>query len=313
MSSTLARRFCTRVSETRKGNVSLILQSVYGRKIRQITVKPFSASSRKGQAAAAPERVVAERKGPVLTVGINRPEVRNAVDRETARQLLGHFEAFEEDSSLAAAVLYGVGGNFCSGYDLKELAHHSASIKLEQDVTKGPGPMGPSRMQLSKPVIAAVSGYAVAGGLELALLADLRVMEESAIVGVFCRRFGVPLIDGGTVRLPRLIGLSRALDLILTGRAVGAREALAFGLANRVVPDGEALQAALALAKEISEFPQQCLRADRASAYHSAFDAPCFSQALQFELDHSRHVILEEAVAGAKKFDSGTGRGGTFS
>nr|XP_015210407.1 PREDICTED: enoyl-CoA hydratase, mitochondrial-like isoform X2 [Lepisosteus oculatus] len=263
MSSTLARRFCTRVSETRKGNVSLILQSVYGRKIRQITVKPFSASSRKGQAAAAPERVVAERKGPVLTVGINRPEVRNAVDRETARQLLGHFEAFEEDSSLAAAVLYGVGGNFCSGYDLKELAHHSASIKLEQDVTKGPGPMGPSRMQLSKPVIAAVSGYAVAGGLELALLADLRVMEESAIVGVFCRRF--------------------------------------------------ALQAALALAKEISEFPQQCLRADRASAYHSAFDAPCFSQALQFELDHSRHVILEEAVAGAKKFDSGTGRGGTFS
>uniref|UniRef100_A0A8D0CKL6 Bone morphogenetic protein 6 n=1 Tax=Scleropages formosus TaxID=113540 RepID=A0A8D0CKL6_SCLFO len=190
------------------------------------------------EACPAPS-VVSGTRGSVLTIGINRPTVRNAVDRETARRLLEEFNTFEGDPTLTVAVLHGIGGNFCAGYDLKELAHHSASLKLEQDVTKGPGPMGPSRLQLSKPVVAAISGYAVAGGLELALLADLRVVERSAIMGVFCRRFGVPLIDGGTVRLPRLIGLSRALDLILTGRPVGAEEALAFGLANRVVPDGE--------------------------------------------------------------------------
>ncbi|CAL8398322.1 unnamed protein product [Arctogadus glacialis] len=189
--------------------------------------------------ASAWQNVVSERHGSVVAVAINRPQVRNAVDRETARRLLEELKAFDSDDQLSVAVLHGKGGNFCAGYDLKELANHTAALKLEQDVTKSPGPMGPSRLQLSKPLIAAVSGYAVAGGLELALLADLRVVEESAIMGVFCRRFGVPLIDGGTVRLPRLIGLSRALDLILTGRPVGAQEALAFGLANRVVPDGQ--------------------------------------------------------------------------
>ncbi|XP_010779273.1 probable enoyl-CoA hydratase, mitochondrial, partial [Notothenia coriiceps] len=172
---------------------------------------------------------------------------------------------------------------------------------------------GPSRLQLSKPLIAAVSGFAVAGGLELALLADLRLVEESAVMGVFCRRFGVPLIDGGTVRLPRLIGLSRALDLILTGRPIGAQEALAYGLANRVVPDGQALQAALQLAEEISCFPQQCLRADRSSAVYSCYDAPSFTQAMQYEMDHGIPVIQSEAVSGAARFTTGTGRGGQFS
>ncbi|XP_044033147.1 probable enoyl-CoA hydratase isoform X3 [Siniperca chuatsi] len=205
------------------------------------------------------------------------------------------------------------GGNFCAGYDLKELANHTASLKLEQDVTKGPGPMGPSRLELSKPLIAAVSGFAVAGGLELALLADLRVVEESAVMGVFCRRFGVPLIDGGTVRLPRLIGLSRALDLILTGRPIGAQEALAYGLANRVVPDGQALQEALQLAEQISSFPQQCLRADRSSAMYSCYDAPSFTQAMQYEINHGIPVIQSEAVTGATRFTTGAGRGGEFS
>ncbi|KAJ1200544.1 hypothetical protein NDU88_004367 [Pleurodeles waltl] len=183
--------------------------------------------------------VITERHGTIMTIGINRPEVRNAVNAQTASELLQAFQSFEKDTSLTAAVLHGIGGNFCAGYDLKEVAQNQTSLSIGQDVTKNPSPMGPARMQFSKPVIAAVSGYAVAGGLELSLLADLRVAEQSAIFGVFCRRFGVPLIDGGTVRLPQLIGLSRALDLILTGRSVGAQEALEFGLANRVVPDGQ--------------------------------------------------------------------------
>ncbi|XP_076869087.1 enoyl-CoA hydratase EchA19 isoform X2 [Brachyhypopomus gauderio] len=258
------------------------------------------------------QTVVTEKRGPVITVGINRPEVRNAVNQETGRRLTEVFSAFERDDTLSVAVLHGIGGNFCAGYDLKELSQDSASLTLERDVTRDPAPMGPSRMRLSKPTIAAVSGYAVAGGLELALLADLRVLEESAVMGVFCRRFGVPLIDGGTVRLPQLIGLSRALDLILTGRPVGAQEALAFGLANRVVPAGEALQRAIELAEQISSFPQFCLRADRNSAYHAAFDSASFLQAMQYETDHGLPIIPIESVSGATKFSSGTGRGGTF-
>uniref|UniRef100_UPI0037E7FF60 enoyl-CoA hydratase EchA19 n=1 Tax=Semicossyphus pulcher TaxID=241346 RepID=UPI0037E7FF60 len=274
----------------------------------------FNSTAAGGETeAAAGQTVVTERRGCVVTVGINRPEVRNAVNQETARRLLEELEAFDSDPDLNVAVLHGKGGNFCAGYDLKELANHTASLKLEQDVTKGPGPMGPSRLQLSKPLIAAVGGFAVAGGLELALLADLRVVEESAVMGVFCRRFGVPLIDGGTVRLPHVIGLSRALDLILTGRPIGAQEALAYGLANRVVPDGQALQAALQLAEEISSFPQQCLRADRSSAMYSCYDAPSFTQAMQYEMDHGVPVILAEAVTGATRFTSGAGRGGKFS
>lgn len=258
------------------------------------------------------QTVVSDRRGSVVTVAINRPEARNAVNPETARRLLEELQAFDADPDLNVAVLHGKGGNFCAGYDLKELANHTPLLKLEQDVTKGPGPMGPSRLQLSKPLIAAVSGFAVAGGLELALLADLRVVEESAVMGVFCRRFGVPLIDGGTVRLPRLIGLSRALDLILTGRPVGAQEALAYGLANRVVPDGQALQVALELAEQISSFPQQCLRADRSSAFYSCYDAPDFTQAMQYEVDHGLTVIQAESIDGAKRFSAGVGRGGKF-
>lgn len=272
-----------------------------------------SAAGGEDLGAVAGQTVVTERRGCVVTVGINRPEMRNAVNQATARCLLGELEAFDRDPDLNVAVLHGKGGNFCAGYDLKELANHTASLKLEQDVTKGPGPLGPSRLELSKPLIAAVSGFAVAGGLELALLADLRVVEESAVMGVFCRRFGVPLIDGGTVRLPHLIGLSRALDLILTGRPIGAQEALAYGLANRVVPDGQALQVAMQLAEEISSFPQLCLRADRSSAMYSSYGASSFKQAMQYEMDHGAPVILAESVAGATRFASGEGRSGKFS
>ncbi|KAM3929727.1 enoyl-CoA hydratase EchA19-like isoform 2-T2 [Leptodactylus fuscus] len=254
--------------------------------------------------------VITERHGTILTIGINRPDARNAVNPETASQLVQAFKEFEKDPSLTAAVLHGLGGNFCAGFDLKELAKNTTSLKLEQDVTLGPGPMGPSRMQFSKPVIASVSGYCVAGGLELSLLADLRVVEESATFGVFCRRFGVPLIDGGTVRLPQLIGLSRALDLILTGRPVSAQEAYTFGLANRVVPDGQGLQNAIELAKQISGFPQKCMRSDRASAYYSTFDATSFTDAMQYEFDHGAEVLAEESIAGASRFTAGEGRKG---
>ncbi|XP_028290635.1 uncharacterized protein LOC114454391 [Gouania willdenowi] len=267
----------------------------------------FCSSAQKGQT------VVSERRGSVFTVAINRPQQRNAVNQETALCLLEELKAFDSDPQLNVAVLYGKGGNFCAGYDLKTLANQTSPPKLEQDVTKGPGPMGPSRLQLSKPLIAAVSGFAVAGGLELALMADMRVVEENAVMGVFYRRFGVPLIDGGTVRLPRLIGLSRALDLILTGRPIGAQEALAYGLANRIVPDGQALQVALELAEQISSFPQQCLRADRSSAIYSCYDAQSFTQAMQYEVDHGAPVIEAEAVAGAVRFSMGEGKGGTFS
>ncbi|KAM6900529.1 enoyl-CoA hydratase EchA19 [Xenentodon cancila] len=280
-----------------------------------VSVKPYSASAGRedGEDAETGQTVVSERRGSVVTVAINRPEVRNAVNQETARRLLEELQAFNSDPDLNVAVLHGKGGNFCAGYDLKMLANQKAPLKLEQDVTEGPGPMGPSRLQLSKPLIAAVSGFAVAGGLELALLADLRVVEESAVMGVFCRRFGVPLIDGGTVRLPHLIGLSRALDLILTGRPVGAQEALAYGLANRVVPDGQALEASLQIAKQISSFPQKCLRADRSSAMYSCYDASSFTQALQYEFDHGVPVIQEESIKGAIKFTAGEGKGGKFS
>src|SRR6185503_2938820 len=215
-----------------------------------------------------------EKNGPVTTVILSRPEVRNAVDRETAESLVVAFRAFDEDDDARAAVFYGDGGTFCAGADLKAIA----SGRHNRTEVTGDGPMGPSRLLLEKPVVAAISGYAVAGGLELALWCDLRVMEEDATVGVFCRRWGIPLIDGGTIRLPRLIGLSRALDLILTGRAVSAAEALSIGLANRVVPKGTSRQAAEALALEIAAFPQVCLRGDRLSAYEQ-FDLS-FEEAL---------------------------------
>jgi enoyl-CoA hydratase len=232
--------------------------------------------------------------------------VKNAIDRATADALVAAFEEFERDDGASAAVLFGEGGTFCAGADLKAIATGTPN-RLAED---GPGPLGPTRMLLSKPVIAAIAGHAVAGGLELALWCDLRVAEEGAVLGVFCRRFGVPLIDGGTVRLPRLIGLSRALDMILTGRPVGAAEALAFGLVNRVVPNGEARAAAEALASELAAFPQTCLRGDRRSAHEQ--HGLALESALRNEFRIGRASIETSVIDGARRFASGEGRHGAF-
>lgn len=253
--------------------------------------------------------VIVEKNGPVTTLIIDRPAARNAVDRPTADALSDAFRAFEADPEARVAVLTGAGGTFCAGADLTAVAEDSERRnRLEME---GDGPMGPSRMHLSKPLIAAIEGYAVAGGLELALLADLRVMAEDAVCGVFCRRFGVPLIDGGTVRLPRIVGQGRALDLILTGRPVAAQEALNMGLANRVVAKGEARAAAEDLAREIAEFPQGCMLADRDSVYaqwNRSFDV-----AMANEFQGGLMVIQSgETQAGAQRFSRGEGRHGKF-
>ena len=247
-----------------------------------------------------------EKNGPITTVIIDRPHRRNAVDRDTADALVAAFEAFEQDDEALVGVLVGDHGTFCAGADLKAVAEGNPN-RLDAD---GDGPMGPSRRLLTKPVIAAVSGHAVAGGLELALWCDLRVAEEDAVFGVFCRRWGVPLIDGGTVRLPRLIGLSRALDLILTGRAVSAEEALGMGLVNRVVPTGQARETAQALARQIAAFPQICMKSDRLSAYEQVDLG--LAQALRNEHAHGARALGHEAVAGATRFANGAGRGGAF-
>jgi len=249
--------------------------------------------------------VIVEREGAVTKVLIDRPEARNAVDPGTAQQLRDAFDAFEADESASVAVLGGTGGHFCAGFDLNAVAGAAGHYDPE-----GEGPMGPTRRLLSKPVIAAVEGYAVAGGLELALWCDLRVASESAVFGVFCRRWGVPLIDGGTVRLPRLIGQGRALDMILTGHPVAALEALSIGLADRLVPAGEALAAAARLAEEIARFPQLCLRSDRLSAY-AAFDGE-LAAALRAEARRGMAPLAAEAEAGAGRFAAGKGRGGDF-
>jgi enoyl-CoA hydratase len=241
-----------------------------------------------------------ERDGPVTTVILSRPAVRNAVDRDTAAALADAFRDFDGDDSAHVAVLWGEGGSFCAGADLKAIA--SGNPNRVDAIDDGDGPMGPSRMVLHKPVIAAIAGHAVAGGLELALWCDLRVAEEDAILGVFCRRWGVPLIDGGTIRLPRLIGLSRALDLILTGRAVDAAEAHAMGLVNRVVPKGKSLSEARALAQQIAAFPQHCLRGDRLSAYEQ-IDLP-LREALANELRRGTNALTNESLAGAEQFAS---------
>ena len=245
--------------------------------------------------------------GPVATITLHRPECRNAVDGPTAAALLAAFQAFESDAALHVAVLHGGGGQFCAGADLKALGEPARANVLAADGS-GPGPMGPTRMAFTKPVIAAIEGYAVAGGLELALMCDLRVAAKSAVFGVFCRRWGVPLIDGGTIRLPRVVGMGRALDMILSGRAVCADEALDFGLANRVVDDGQALAAAQALAREIAAFPQLCLRADRASAF-AQWDLP-LAEALQREGAGGVAVVQAEGRAGAARFAAGAGRHG---
>jgi enoyl-CoA hydratase len=247
-----------------------------------------------------------ERSGPVTTVILDRPAVRNAVDHATARALADAFRAFDSDEQARVAVLWGAGGTFCAGADLHAVAAGRPN-RFEPD---GDGPMGPTRMRLTKPVIAAVSGYAVAGGLELALWCELRVVERDATFGVFCRRFGVPLVDGGTVRLPRIVGLGRALDLILTGRPVAADEALAIGLATRVVPTGTAREAAEELAATLAAFPQTCLRHDRASVYDTA--GLDLDRALSVEYEHGKAALATEAVPGAARFSAGSGRGGSL-
>jgi enoyl-CoA hydratase len=257
--------------------------------------------------SALQQAVTLQRQGPVATITLHRPECRNAVDGPTAATLLAAFAEAEADNAVLATVLTGGGGHFCGGADLRALGDPARRNAIEP-TGSAPGPMGPTRTMFSKPVIAAVEGYAVAGGLELALMCDLRVAARSAVFGVFCRRWGVPLIDGGTVRLPRIVGQGRALDMILTGRPVGADEALAMGLANRVVDDGQALDAAQALAAQIAAFPPSCLRADRASAL-AQWDWP-LDQALQREGAGGYAVVEAEGVAGAARFAGGAGRHG---
>jgi enoyl-CoA hydratase len=261
--------------------------------------------------------VTIERLGAIHIVTLSRPEVRNAVDSNTARALHAAFLAFEDDADARVAVFHGAHGHFCAGWDLQHGARLAAQgdagglAGLDFDTTdaRALGPMGPSRLRLSKPVIAAVSGAAVAGGMELALWCDLRVMEADAYFGVYCRRFGVPLIDGGTVRLPRLIGMGHAMDLILTGRKVEAAEALQMGLANRVVPPGQAREAALALARQLAAFPQATMLADRESA-HTQWDLP-LPEALQQEWQRGKERI-PDALDGAARFAAGHGRHGGF-
>ena len=253
-----------------------------------------------------PEPLHVERRGPVTVVTIDRPDRRNAVDRPTADALLTAFESFDADPSASVAVLTGADGTFCAGADLQAIASGTGNRVTEG----GPGPMGPTRLALSKPVIAAVEGHAVAGGLELAVWCDLRVAAEDAVFGVFCRRFGVPLVDGGTVRLPRLVGEGRAMDLILSGRPVGATEALAMGLANRVVPSGTALEASIAWATELAALPQVCMRNDRRSAL-AQWDLPV-DEALVVETRLGLDSLASgEALDGAARFAGGAGRGGT--
>lgn len=257
----------------------------------------------------------------ITLIGINRKHRRNAVNPATALKLAQAFTSFEEDDSQKVCVFHSTHGSFCAGFDLVELAQTAATAAANNNHTSPSvqtlngrelGPMGPSRMQVKKPVICAVEGYAVAGGLELSLLGDIRVAAEDAVFGVFCRRFGVPLIDGGTVRLQAIVGLGRAMDMILTGRPVTAQEALGMGLANRVVPKGQALEEAIKIAKQLLVFPQACMNVDRTSCYYSAYQASSFDDALRNEYDNGVQVASTESIAGATEFSKGGGRHGNF-
>ncbi|MEU7783508.1 crotonase/enoyl-CoA hydratase family protein [Amycolatopsis sp. NPDC049159] len=255
-----------------------------------------------------PRNVLVEHDGPVTTITIDRPAARNAVDGPTAAELADAFRAFDADPAAAVAVLTGAGGAFCAGADLKAIG----TDRVNRTHPDGDGPMGPTRLALGKPVLAAVHGPAVAGGLELALWCDLRVADATAVFGVYCRRWGVPLIDGGTVRLPRLIGQSRAMDLILTGRAVEAEEAFSIGLANRLVPAGEAVTATQELARQLAAFPQACLRGDRLSALAQWGRSEEDALTAEFAAAMGTGVLAAEAVEGAARFASGEGRHGSF-
>ncbi|XP_026482574.1 mevalonyl-coenzyme A hydratase sidH-like [Ctenocephalides felis] len=260
---------------------------------------------------AKPEykELLVEKKSSITTIGINRAESRNCVDSATAQEICRAVFEFENDAEAKVAVLYGTGGNFCSGYDLKELCHE----KIRPELLLNPeGSMGPTRRPISKPMICAVSGYAVAGGFELALMCDLRVVEDTAVMGVYCRRYGVPLIDGGTVRLAAMVGISRALDLVLTGRSLNAKEAFEWGIANRIVATGTAFGQALQLAGCLTKFPQDCMLADRESVYNATYNATSLRKALDAEVENANSDILRQAEEGAQKFLAGHGRHGKF-
>jgi enoyl-CoA hydratase/carnithine racemase len=273
-------------------------------------------------AATEPEAVqVSKTSDGITTITIKRHHRRNAVDGPTARKLADAFLAFEDDASQKVCVFHGAHGTFCAGFDLHELAKSTFDSHEYTGPVVDPshrvagrnlGPMGPSRMQIKKPVISAVSGHAVAGGLELSLLGDMRVAEEDAVFGVFCRRWGVPLLDGGTVRLQAVVGLGRALDMILTGRPVPASEALQMGLANRVVPRGQALAAATDIARQLLVFPQACMNVDRTNCYYTAYDASSFQDAMRNEFEEGVKVVKTESIKGAAKFRGGAGRHGAF-
>ncbi|KAF5547897.1 enoyl hydratase [Fusarium mexicanum] len=266
---------------------------------------------------------VSQTSDGITTITLSRPHRKNAIDGPTAKKLADAVLAFENDATQKVCIIHGAHGTFCAGFDLHEVAkwdpvqgtdnYLGPIIDPNHTVeNRNIGPIGPSRMQVKKPVISAVAGYAVAGGLELSLIGDMRVAEEDAVFGVFCRRFGVPLIDGGTVRLQAIIGLGRAMDMILTGRPVSAQEALQFGLANRVVPKGQALVEATKIAKQLLTFPQECMNVDRASCYYSVYNASSFQDALRNEFENGVKVITTESVKGAANFSSGAGRHGVF-
>lgn len=292
----------------------IVLTSHSNSQVRQFSEEKTPPSQENAQEEAADTVIVEKLESlHIMTVGINRPAKRNCVNTDMAEKIKIAFQDYEADENMHCCVLHGVGGTFCAGYDLEELsdlednlANKIAEILMDQ------GPMGPTKMALSKPVIAAIDGFCVAGGLELALMCDLRVVEENAKLGFLNRRFGVPLIDGGTVRLPELIGLSRAMDLILTGRLLDAKEALDWGVANRVVSTGTVYGQAVNLAKEIVKFPQECLKVDRESALNATFSAKNLEEAMEFESQNAVSVLTTEAIQGAKKFEAGLGRGGKF-
>ncbi|KAJ7261466.1 enoyl-CoA hydratase/isomerase family protein [Mycena rebaudengoi] len=262
----------------------------------------------------------------ITIITLNRPHVRNAVNAATTSLLAAAFRAFDADTTQKVCILTGAGGAFCAGYDLHEVASapkptgteaeprplQAKPVRTTSPSDPSTGSMGPLRMHLSKPLLAAVAGLAVAGGLELSVLADMRVADATAVFGVFCRRWGVPLIDGGTVRLPAVVGLGRAMDMILTGRPVDAREALAMGLVSRVVDEGLALEEAVRIARGLVRFPQLCMRTDRRSAYYAVFGAAGLEDALRFEFQGGKEIVEREGVAGARRFDGGEGRGGSF-
>ena len=253
----------------------------------------------------------------ITTISINRPHRRNAVNPLTTKKLYEAVLAFEDDSSQKVCILTGCGGTFCAGADLHEISQMESSTPSDaehlQPVNgRNRAPMGPSRLQVKKPIIAAVAGYAVAGGLELSLIADMRVVEEDATFGVFCRRWGVPLIDGGNVRLPAIVGLGRALDMILTGRPVSAAEAHTMGLANRVVAKGKAVEEATTIARQLLTFPQLCMNLDRESCYYSTYNAASFEGAMKAEFEKGVKAVEAESISGAAKFSSGSGRHGNY-